>query len=450
MDVTWHELSPQQVASRLEVEPGQGLDPRRVELSRASHGENRLAEKPPRPDWLLFLQQFNSLLIWVLIGAAVLAGAIGDLQDAVVIVGVVLFNAVLGFWQEHRAEATLAALKKMLSPEARVRRAGHVLEIPARELVPGDVVLLEPGNRVPADGRLLKASGLEVDESTLTGESDVVGKYSEALEREAPLAERFNMVYMNTLVARGRAEMLVTATGMKTEMGRVSAMLDEAEPGPTPLQVQLDGLGRRLSLIAGAIIALILALGLVREVPIVELVLSSIALAVAAIPEGLPAVVTVTLALGMHRMAKQRAIVKKLGSVETLGSTTVICSDKTGTLTLNQMTAHAVYFDGRRFEVTGEGYDADGQIEGADETDLGPILLAAALCNDSRVHEGRLIGAPTEGALLILAKKGGHEARELSLKHPRLAEIPFDAARKYRVTFHLDGECVRVFVVGAP
>lgn len=417
-------------------------------------GENRLTEKPPRSKWLAFLDQFKSLLILVLIGAAALAGAIGDFKDAVVILIVVLFNALLGFWQEHRAEATLAALKKMLSPVARVRRAGRVEEIPAAQLVPGDIVLLEAGDRVPADGRLVATHNVEIDEAALTGESHPVGKDGGAtVAEDAPLAERINMAFMNTVVTRGRAELLVTGTGMSTEMGRLAGMLAKAEAGPTPLQIQLDALGRRLAVIAGVVIALIFALGLARGVPLVEVLLTSIALAVAAIPEGLPAVVTVTLALGMHRMAQHRAIVKKLAAVETLGCTTVICSDKTGTLTMNQMTARAAVFQGRRFVVSGEGYGAAGDIvveDGGPLPDLASLLHPAALANDSRIRDGQLIGDPTEGALLALAAKGGVEAERLAAHSPRIAEIPFDSAHKFQAAFHHDGKQVRMYVKGAP
>jgi Ca2+-transporting ATPase len=448
----WHGLTAAEAAGRLGVDPAVGLDPAPVKDRLARHGENRLAEKPPRSKWLLLLDQFKSLLILVLVAAAALAWAIGDLKDAVVILVVVILNALLGFWQEHRAEATLAALKKMLSPEARVRRGGRVEVIPAAGLVPGDVVLLEAGDRVPADGRLLAAHNVEIDEAALTGESHPVAKdAAQVLGLHAPLAERINMAYMNTVVTRGRAELLVTATGMATEMGRLTGMLEAAEPGPTPLQIQLDGLGHRLAMIAGGVVSLILVLGLLRGQPWVETLLTSIALAVAAIPEGLPAVVTVTLALGMHRMARNRAIVKKLAAVETLGSTTVICSDKTGTLTLNQMTVRAVWFRGARYRVSGEGYDATGDIapegEGA-RAELTPLLQAAALCNDSRIRDGQLIGDPTEGALLALAAKGGVDPETAGL--PRIAEVPFDSAHKFMATFHRDGDQVRLFVKGAP
>ena len=454
MTFAWHALDAGESAVRLQVEAAQGLEPAEAKERVARHGENRLAQKKPRSRWLAFLDQFKSVLILVLIGAAALAGAIGDLKDAVVILIVVLFNALLGFWQEHRAEATLAALKKMLSPTARVRRAGRVEEIPAAQLVPGDIVLLEAGDRVPADGRLVAAHNVEIDEAALTGESHPAGKDAGALLPEAaPLAERVNMAFMNTVLTRGRAELLVTGTGMTTEMGRLAGMLAEAETGPTPLQIQLDTLGRKLALIAGAVISLIFVLGMARGEPLVEIVLTSIALAVAAIPEGLPAVVTVTLALGMHRMAQHRAIVKKLAAVETLGCTTVICSDKTGTLTLNQMTARAVAYQGRRFSVSGEGYGTAGEIvaeDGDKVPDLTSLLYPAALANDSHIRDGALIGDPTEGALLALAAKGGVDAERLAVHCPRIAEIPFDSAHKFQASFHHEGESVRMYLKGAP
>jgi Ca2+-transporting ATPase len=430
------------------------LDKAEVAARHARYGLNRLAEKPRRARWLLLLDQFKSLLILVLIGAAVLAGAIGDIKDAVVILVVVVLNALLGFYQEQRAEATLAALKKMLAPTARVRRGGQVVQIDAAQLTPGDVVLLEAGDRVPADGRLVVAHNAEVSESALTGESHPVGKHALAtVAADAPLAERLNMAYMNTVVTRGRLELIVTATGMHTEMGRITGMLDAAEPGPTPLQVQLDVLGKRLGLIAGAVVSLIFILGLLREQPWAQSILTSIALAVAAIPEGLPAVVTVTLAIGMHRMAKHRAIVKKLAAVETLGCTTAICSDKTGTLTMNQMTARVVFYRGRRFTVGGEGYGVTGAItaeDGGPLPDFAPLLMPAALANDSRLRDGELIGDPTEGALLALAAKGGFDAETLAQGRPRIAEIPFDSAHKFMATFHHDGNIVRMVVKGAP
>lgn len=432
----------------------QGLAEVEVQLRLERHGPNLLKEKPKRPGWMKFLDQFRDMLVIVLLGAAALAGAIGDLKDAVVILVVVIFNACLGFYQEHRAEATLAALKQMLAQHARVRRGGHIHEISAEELVPGDIVLIEAGDRIPADARVLVAHNAEVAEATLTGESHAVGKHADALPPgEYPLAERSNMVFMNTVVTRGRIEALVFATGMDTEMGRITGLLETAEEKPTPLQAQLDGLGKRLAIIAGVVVALIFAFGILRGDPLVQTIMTSIALAVAAIPEGLPAVVTVTLAIGMHRMAKNRAIVKKLSAVETLGSTTVICSDKTGTLTLNQMTARSLFYRGRRFAVSGEGYAGEGEITAEDTLpppDFLPLLTPAALCSESRIRDGELIGDPTEGALLALAAKGGADQDTLAGHSPRIAEIPFDSTHKFMATFHHDGERVRMFVKGAP
>ncbi|MFA6201783.1 MAG: cation-translocating P-type ATPase [Gallionella sp.] len=432
----------------------EGLSTAEAQRRLDSDGPNRLKGRAPRSAWMKFLDQFKDILVVVLMGAAVLAGTIGDLKDALVILVVVVFNACLGFYQEHRAEATLAALKKMLAQHARVRRGGEMLEISAENLVPGDIVLLEAGDRIPADARILAAHNAEVAEAALTGESLAVGKYADVLRTgEYPLAERFNMVFMNTTVTRGRIEALVTATGMSTQMGLITGLLDTAEDAPTPLQIQLDGLGKRLAIIAAFVVALIFVLGILRGAPLLQTIMTSIALAVAAIPEGLPAVVTVTLAIGMHRMAKNRAIVKKLSAVETLGSTSVICSDKTGTLTLNQMTARKLFYRGRRFDVSGEGYDGRGLIsaeDGLPSPDFMPLLLSAALCNESRIRDGELIGDPTEGALLALAVKGGIEPGRLSEQSPRIAEIPFDSAHKFMATFHLDGDRVRMYVKGAP
>ena len=436
----------------------QGLSTAEARQRLDRFGPNRLREKPPRPVWLKFVDQFKNLLVLVLIGAAALAGVIGDTKDAVVILVVVVLNAGLGFYQEHRAEATLAALKQMLARHARVRRGGEVLQVAAEALVPGDIVLLEAGDRVPADARVLAAHNAEVAEAALTGESHATGKHALALAPGAhALADRLNMVFMNTVVTRGRIEALVAATGMQTEMGRISGLLEAAPEQPTPLQLQIDALGKSLAGIAGVVVTLIFGLGILRGDPLTQTIMTSIALAVAAIPEGLPAVVTVTLAIGMHRMAKNRAIVKKLAAVETLGSTTVICSDKTGTLTLNQMTAREVFYRGRHFVASGEGYAGEGAIgtqDGLPLPDFGPLLIPAALCNESSIRDGKLIGDPTEGALLALAGKGGGSreisAASLAASSPRVAEIPFDSAHKFMATFHRDGEWVCMHVKGAP
>ena len=448
----WHALSVRDAADELNVVPAQGLSSDAAAERLARLGENKLAEARAKPLWLKFLDQFKNFLVIVLMFAAALAWAIGDLKDAVVILIVVVFNAVLGFYQEHRAEQTLAALKGMLAAHARVRRDGRVSDLDAAQLVAGDIVLLEAGDRVPADGRLLAAHALEVDEAALTGESHAVGKSTAALdESDLPLGDRVNLLYMNTVVTRGRAELLITATGMATEMGKLADMIAAAPDSGTPLQRQLDTLGKKLAVFAGMVVTLIFILDFARGLPWTDAALTAVALAVAAIPEGLPAVVTVTLAIGMWRMARNRAILKKLSAVETLGSTTVICSDKTGTLTLNQMTARAGWCAGSRFTVSGEGYVPQGEIHFEQPVqDPRAFFLPMALCTESRVRDGQLIGDPTEGALWVLAQKHGLEPEYEQDEQPRIAEIPFDSAHKFMATFHHAGETVEMFIKGAP
>jgi Ca2+-transporting ATPase len=450
--IPWHTQTAKAACSSLQVDPAHGLAADVASQRLTHYGENRLVEAKPRPLWLKFLDQFKNFLVIVLLLAAGLAWAVGDLKDAVVILIVVILNATLGFYQEHRAEQTLAALKNMLAASARVRRAGQLVELDAALLVPGDILLLEAGDRIPADGRLLAAHALEVDEAALTGESHAVGKSTAELAvADLPLGDRLNMLYMNTVVTRGRAEMLVTATGMVTEMGKLAGMIAAAPESDTPLQVQLDTLGKKLAALAGLVVTLIFILDFARGLPWTEAAMTAVALAVAAIPEGLPAVVTVTLAIGMWRMAKNQAILKKLAAVETLGSTTVICSDKTGTLTLNQMTARAGWFAGSRFTVSGEGYLPTGELRSdAAASDLRALLLPMALCTDSQVRDGALIGDPTEGALWVLAQKGGLNPEHDQKEQPRIGEIPFDSAHKFMATFHHAGETVEMFIKGAP
>jgi len=450
-----HTLDADAVAALLEVRPETGLSAQEA-LARLSRvGPNRLPQAPARSPWRVLLAQFKSILILILLGAVVLAALVGSTKDALVILAVVVINALVGFYQEYRAERSLAALKSMLPSKARVRRDGVSHDIAADDVVPGDVLLLEAGDRVAADGRLWLAAGLEIDESALTGESQPAGKQTALrVAADAPLGDRLNLAYMNTLLTRGRAELVVTATGPSTEMGRLSQELAATEEVATPLQVQLDRLGKRLGAIALTLVALLSFLQFLRGADLVHIVLDAIALSVAAMPEGLPVVVTVTLALGMHKMARQHAIVKRLASVETLGCTTVICSDKTGTLTLNQMTARAFVYGGQRFDVSGEGYRTQGEITPATGhaigVDLAPLLVPMVACNDSRFDDGKAIGDPMEAALLVLAAKGGilHDAVERAL--PRVAELPFDSAHKFMATFHRDGDQIKVFVKGAP
>lgn len=450
----WHTQPIEELALRLGVGPQQGLSVAEASARLERDGANRLIPKPRRPAWQVLIDQFKNLLIVILLAAAGLAWAIGDLVDAVVILGVVMFNAVLGFHQEYRAEQAVAALKRMLAQHATVRREGVAVKVSRFDLVAGDVVLLDAGSKVPADGRIIVAHGLEIDESTLTGESVPVGKTVDTLDdADTPLADRSNMAYMNTLVTRGRGELLVTATGMGTEMGHLATMLTEAVEPPTPLQTQLDSLGKKLAAIAVVVVVAILLAGLWRGEPWTQVVLTSIALAVAAIPEGLPAVVTVTLAVGMRRMAGRGAILKRLAAVETLGCATVICADKTGTLTMNQMTARALFFRGQRFTVTGEGYETSGTISAEQSniqgSELREFMLTLGLCNDAQLHNGSIIGDPTEGALLVLAAKSGLALEYEHTHLPRIAEIPFDSRHKFMATFHHDGALVRVFVKGA-
>ncbi|WP_206797115.1 HAD-IC family P-type ATPase [Amycolatopsis sp. MtRt-6] len=447
-------LDTTDVAARLGVDPARGLDEAAAAHRLADAGPNRLAEAAARPWWQALAAQIANPLNVVLVLAAALAGVVERSYREALVIGVVVgLNGVLGFFQERRADRAVAALREILSPSARVRRGGQVVDVPAADLVPGDIVLVEAGDRIPADGRVLDQVTLEADESGLTGESVPVAKTSETLPADAGLPDRACMAHMTGIVTRGRGELLVTATGMATEIGKVAGLLQRTEAVRTPLQRQLDRLGVRLASLAGIAVILVAVIQFATGSGLGEVITLAVALGVAAIPEGLPAVVTVTLALGMRRMARRRAIVKRLTAVETLGSTTVICTDKTGTLTLNQMTARSLWHAGRRYRVSGEGYRPEGTITAEDDgpvPDLRDVLVSAALCNDSVVHDGTLVGDPTEGALVTLAGKAGIDVTALRRAAPRVAEIPFDSGRKYMATFHRHGSGVRVCVKGAP
>lgn len=450
-----HSASAEAVGLALAVRPEFGLDHQQSIERLAKWGPNALPVAPPRSAWRVLAAQFKAVMIVILLGAALLAAWVGSLKDASVILTVVVINALVGFYQEYRAERSLDALKSMLPANATVRRDGRSQKISAEAVVPGDILLLEAGDSVPADGRLILAAGLEIDESALTGESQPAAKQcAQPVPADTPLGDRSNMAFMNTLLTRGRAELLVTATGSHTEMGRLSRDLASAVELPTPLQVQLDHLAKRLGVIALLLVGLLSLMQWMRGAGLAHIVLDAVALAVAAMPEGLPVVVTVTLALGMHKLARQHAIVKRLASVETLGCTTVICADKTGTLTLNQMTAKAFCYQGRLFEVSGEGYGAQGSITESGKAvlvaELAPLLIPSVACNDSRIQDGKVIGDPMEAALLVLAAKGGVLREEVERSFARLAELPFESAHKFMATFHRDREQVKVFVKGAP
>lgn len=450
-----HTLSPDTVTAHFSVNPELGLSSSQAQERLIRDGPNQLAEVLPRSAWLVLLAQFKGLMIIILIGAALLAAAVGSYKDAAGILAVVVINALVGFYQEYRAERSLEALKSMLPVTARVRRNGSPQEINAESVVAGDILLLEAGDNVAADGRLIFAVGTEIDESALTGESMPVGKQADVIALiDAPLGDRFNMAFMNTLLTRGRAELVVTATGAHTEMGQLSQELATTDDVPTPLQIQLNQLAKRLGIIALSMVALLSLLQYLRGVKITEIILDAIALSVAAMPEGLPVVVTVTLALGMHKMARQHAIVKRLASVETLGCTTVICSDKTGTLTLNQMTARTFMSANQQFEVSGEGYDLQGAITPVEGNtavvDTAQLMVPIVVCNDSHVQDGKAVGDPMEAALHVLAAKCGVLKEDVERELPRLAELPFDSKHKFMATFHSDGADVKLFVKGAP
>ena len=456
--VAWHSLTPEQACERLGVEVSLGLDAAEIQRRRSQVGPNKLAAAKKEPGWRAFLRQYRDLMQLVLLGAAIVS--IVALQDStgIVIFGVTLLNAILGLYQEGKAAESVAALQKMLVIKAHARRGGDLVDIPAEELVPGDIVSFEAGDKIPADGRLLVAATLEIEEAALTGESTPVGKSIDPVAGEAvPLGDRIDMAYMNSTVTRGRGEMVVTATGMTTEVGQISGMLGSVEQEKTPLTRQLDQLTVLVALVAAAALVLVIAIGLVRGDSFLELFLIGISVAVAAIPTELPAVVTTMLSLGTQALAAKGAIVKRLRSVETLGATSAICSDKTGTLTLNQMTARQLVVAGRRYSIEGVGYSTVGRIlrvAGAPETSLEPFLLPMALATDAAVDDGEIVGDPTEAALVVLAAKGGLDVDETRRVYPRIAEVPFDSAYKLMATFHEmeDGgrKVVRCFVKGAP
>jgi Ca2+-transporting ATPase len=424
------------------------------------YGPNYLAEKKKEPGWQAFLRQYKDLMQVILLVAAIVNQLFtGEWGTTMVLVSLTVFNAVLGLRGEAKAEASLAALASKMKNIARVRRDGEAKEIGAEGLVPGDIVLMEAGNVVPADGRLFVAATMEIEEAALTGESVATLKDTAAITRpEVPLGDRVNMAFMNTSVTRGRGEMIVTSTGMGTEMGHIANLLNKTEADKTPLQKQLDRLTMAIATLAGLAFILMVILGLRNGQALDVIFIAGVALAISAIPTGLPAVVTTMYSMGTRALAAQNAIVKRLPSVETLGSVSAICSDKTGTLTLNKMTAREFSVPGQnRYKVTGEGYSTKGQLQhsGGARIDIDAVLLPMALCADARLDGEELIGDPTEGALIVLAEKGGISVEGARHMYPRVAEVPFDSDYKFMATFHnMKNEqgkpVVRCFVKGAP
>ncbi|MFC4068748.1 cation-translocating P-type ATPase [Actinoplanes subglobosus] len=456
----FHVLSVPEALEAENVDRHRGLSQEEVGRRREKFGPNRFAEAKKEPWWRSFVRQYADPMQIVLLAAGI--GSLYPLKQygtGILLIALTLLNAALGLHQEGKAAAAIDALQKMMIIKARVRRDGTLIEIPAEELVPGDVVTMEAGDVVPADGRLLRAATLEIDESALTGESLPVAKDVAAVaSADTALGDRSDMAYMNTNVTRGAGELLVTATGMNTEVGRISGMLQTEKDADTPLTRQLSKLTNQILLIAGFALLASVIINLARGNEFGVVFTAAVAFAVSAIPTGLPAVVTTILSLGTQMLAKSNAIVKRLRSTETLGSTSAINSDKTGTLTLNQMTAVELTIPGRRYTISGGGYSTDGVIKkvaGDPEVPLEEYLLPMILCSDAVVRDGTMIGDPTEGALVVLAEKGGLDSEASRERFPRLAELPFDAAYKLMATFHRmttdDGrEVVRCFVKGAP
>ncbi|MDM7989273.1 cation-translocating P-type ATPase [Arthrobacter sp. zg-Y877] len=445
-------------AAALGTNPATGLDTGEVRGRLERYGPNRLAEDKKAPVWRKVLRLLSDRLTIVLLIAAVVSAVVSrEWETPVVILLVIILNTALNYVQEQRAENSLEALRNASVDSCRVLRSGSQARVERMELVPGDVVLLEAGDSVPADGRLLEAVRLQVAEAALTGESKPTNKTTAPLsDPQLPVADRTNLLYMDTDVTRGRGVLLVTGTGMDTQIGTIAHLLGSTTEEKTTLQRSIDQLARVLTYIAFAVVALVFVLGLLRGDSWEDLFLTAVSLAVATIPEGLTAVVAFTLAMGASRLAARGAIIKQLAAVETLGSTSQICTDKTGTLTLNEMTVRRVYSpSGRRFRVTGSGYSTDGKILSPDGQ-YAPVpaeaYLAMALCNDASVEDGRLTGDPTEGALVVLAEKAGIDVAGARATHRRLAEVPFDSDYKFMATFNADdaGAAVTCNVKGAP
>ncbi len=459
MNKTWIDQPLPEVAEQFAADIHHGLSSEEALKRLAQQGPNELSKTRGISPLALFVGQFKSLVIWVLIGAASVSIALGEWIDGIAILTIVILNAIIGFFQEYRAEKAAAALARLAAPKARVIRDGHADVVATAEIVRGDILLLEAGDLVAADARVLDASQLRANEAPLTGESQPVEKRVTILPKETPLADRHNMVFLGTSIVGGSGRALVVATGMDTEVGHIARLLQTAGTDETPLQRRLDRVGRRLLWICLGIVALVFGLGLLRSNEPFELFLNAVSLAVAAIPEGLPAVVTVALALGVQRMVRRNALVRRLPSVETLGCAQVICTDKTGTLTVGAMTARKIVTQERMFSVTGEGYHPIGSFvcEGREQREdpvLFALLWAAVACNDAEltVRDGRpeIVGDPTEGALLVAAAKWGINRAAVETEMPRLAVLPFDSERKRMTVIRRWEEETRAFVKGAP
>jgi len=463
LEKKWYALNVQKSCRELGTDPELGLDIQEAASRLNSYGPNVLQEKPSRSLFSMLIGQMKEILVLILFAAVIISAILGEWEDSIVILIIVILNAVIGVFQENKAEHSLKALKDMTKPSAKVVRGGKVLQISAEQVVLGDLVLLDAGDSVPADLRLTEAASLRVNESTITGESVPVEKEPAVINADQlPVGDRKNMLFMGTIVTGGRGKAVVVETGMKTQLGRIAELLEKAIQESTPLQQRLGKLGKILGVAAGLIVVLVLLIGLWRGEDLLEMFMVSISLAVAAVPEGLPAVVTIVLALGVTRMSRRRAIIRKLPAVETLGTATVICSDKTGTLTKNEMTVTRIFAADRFFQVTGTGYAPEGKFLNRDgneishlgDANLDLILLGGLLNSDAQLEEAEtgyhVIGDPTEGALVVAAAKAGISKKEAGTKNPRLAEIPFNSDRKMMTTFHLMGGTIQSFTKGAP
>ncbi len=444
----WYRKNPEEVSEELNVQFSEGLSSQDVEQRLDKYGPNELKEEKGKSFLSKVIAQFSDFLILILISAAIVSIFVGETKDALVIMAIVIVNAMLGLYQEGKAEKALESLKKMASPTAKVLRDGKTQEIQAAQLVPGDVVILEAGDIIPADLRLVESSNLKVEEASLTGESvPSEKKASIKLDEDTSLGDRHNMAYMSTIVTYGRGIGVVVETGATTEIGKIATLIQSYEEESTPLQKKLNQLGKILGITVIIVCIAVFGIGIIQGRDLLEMFMISISLAVAAIPEGLPAIVTIVLAIGMNKMVERNAIVKKLLAVETLGATSVICTDKTGTLTQNEMAVVKLYTNRKVIDVEGRGYEPEGrflldgnEIEVEDVKGLNLLLTISSLVNDAKLEEKdnqfKIIGDPTEGALLTLAEKGGIVAKTISGKYPRIEEIPFDSERKMMTTFH--------------
>ncbi|MCK4482327.1 HAD-IC family P-type ATPase, partial [Candidatus Bathyarchaeota archaeon] len=461
MSKPWHSMEIKEVMRALNVTMN-GLSSEEVQRRLQEFGPNELKKEKRKSPFKLFLEQFTDILIIILLIATALSFAVGEAYDGIVIIAIVMACAVLGFTQEYKAEKALEALKKMTAPTATVLRDGKELELQTRDVVPGDVILLHTGDKVPADARLIEAINMKTDEASLTGESTPVNKNVKPLPEETIVSDRRNAVFTGTVVVYGRGKAVVTSTSMDTEFGKIARMVQVTEEEETPLEKRMGHVGKWIGLLSIAVCAVVAIFGIYKGRGILDMVLWAISLAVAAVPEALPAVVTGALAVGMYRMARENCIVRRLPAVETLGCTSVVCSDKTGTMTKGEMTVQRIYVNDKALKVTGVGYEPQGEflfedekLDPTKEKELYTLLKAATLCNDAKLEkeEGKWIvkGDPTEGALVVAAAKAGLWKEEIEKEEPRINEIPFSSERKRMSTIHdlSHGDKI-VYMKGAP